>query len=75
MLLFKCDNQILRQILIFYDFHVFFRKIRHNRHIFRQFGRKFFNRRKIILQYMESISQWSRSRLQAMCINVGDMTK
>ena len=42
MLLFKCDNQILRQILIFYDFHVFFRKIRHNRHIFRQFGRKFF---------------------------------
>ena len=43
MRLFKCHNQILRQILIFCVFYIiFFRKIRHNRHLFRHFGQKFF---------------------------------
>ena len=43
----KYRKRILRRKLSFLIEHVFFRKIRHNRHFFRQTGRKFFIAEKI----------------------------
>ena len=54
MRLFKCHYQILRQIFIFCDFYFFLRKVRHNCHLFRHFGQKFF-----ILENL-SFKLWSR---------------